>query len=306
MEGVSACWKIAITELDIAPNEGICTSVLNAAARHGVPDLATDVLRVLKLSGIAWKEYHFAAVIEAFCRNRQLKEALITLHIMRSNEIPPLPGTSIPILDFVKVDVESLDKAWSIVDEIHKEKSGVDIDALKVIIQASVLLADLQRAVGVYKSLSDYGVEPDLTIFNLLLDGCITAQHRQLGDLLLADMKELKVEPDKETYEKMIKLCLTQEVYEDAFFYLEEMKAAGFVPPRTVYEALVLKCHSKGDTRMDIALEEMRECGYDMSIPTSSEVNSTPFTKEPEVPVGLNEDALEYIKTGGMSGKTSL
>lgn len=280
-------------------------SVLNAAARHGVPDLATDVLRVLKLSGIVWEEYHFAALIEAFCRNNQLKEALITLHIMRTNDILPLPGTSVPILDCVKVDVESLDSAWAIIDEIHEAKSGVDIDALKVIIQASVLLRDLQRAVGVYKSLSDYGMEPDVTIFNLLLDGCIAAQHRQLGDLLLADMKEIKIQPNEETYEKMIRLCLTQEVYEDAFFYLEEMKAAEFVPPRTVYEALVLKCRSMGDTRLDIALAEMRECGYSMPNPTSLKVNSKPFAKKPKGgSMGLDEETQDYIRTGGLSKQT--
>ena len=279
-------------------------SVLNAAARHGVPDIATDVLRVLKLSGIGLKEYHFAALIEAFCRNNQLKEALITLHIMRSNNIQPLPGTSVSILDSIK-DVESLDSAWAIIDEIHKAKSGLAIDALKVIIQASVLLRDLQRAVGFYKSLCDYGVEPDVTIFNILLDGCIAAQHRQFGDVLLDDIKKLKVRPNKETYEKIILLCLTQEVYEDAFFYLEEMKAAEFVPPQTVYEALVHKCRSMGDTRVDIALEEMRECGYKMSKPTSNQKKSTSSTKVLEMTVGLDEGDKEYIKTGGLSRELS-
>ena len=278
-------------------------AVLNAAARHGVPDLATDVLRVFKISGVAWQEYHLAALIEAFCRNKQLKEALVTLHIMRSSHIVPLPTTSISIIHSIK-DVESLDSAWAIIDEIHKAKSGLDIEALRVIIRAAVLLRDLQRAVGFYKSLSYYGLTPDLTIFNSLLDGCIAARHRQLGDELLADMKTFSVQPNEETYEKMIQLCLTQEVYEDAFFYLEEMKAAGFVPTRTVYEALVLKCHSMGDTRMDIALEEMLECGYNtpMSI---SKVASRPSIK-PEMTVGLDEGTREYIETGGMSrGKLS-
>jgi pentatricopeptide repeat protein len=306
MDGVATCWNIAVNELDIVPNEGVCLSVLNAAARHGVPDLATDVLRVLNLSGIAWKEYHFAALIEAFCHNNQLKDALITLHIMRSNQILPVPSTSIAILDSIK-DVETLDSALVIIDEIQKEKGVLDIDALKVIIQASVLLRDLQRAVGVYKFISDYNLKPDVNIFNLLLDGCIAMQHRQFGDGLLADMKKSKVEPNKETYEKMIRLCLTQEVYEDAFFYLEEMKAVGFVPPQTVYEALVLKCQSMDDTRMDIALEEMREYGYSMSKKRASKVDSRPVTKEPEMPVtaGLDEETMEYIKTGGTSREPS-
>lgn len=284
--------------MDITPNEGVCIAVLNTAARHGVPDLATDVLRVLKLSGIAWQEYHLAALIEAFCRNNQLKEALITLHIMRSNNIIPLPSTSVSIIDSI-VDVESLDSTWTIIDEIHKAKSGLDIDALKVVIQASVLLKDLQRAVGFYKSLSGYDLVPDLAIFNTLLDGCIDAQHRQLGDVLLADMKKAGVKPNGETYEKIIQLCLTQDVYEDAFFYLEEMKAADFVPTQTVYEALVMKCRSMGDTRMDIALEEMLECGYEMP-KHFKKVASSPSANEPEMTMGLDKGTRDYIETGGL------
>ena len=286
--------------MDVAPDEGVCIAVLNTAARHGVPELATDVLRVLKLSGIAWQEYHLAALIEAFCRKKQLKEALITLHIMRSNNIIPLPSTSICIIDSI-VDVESLDSTWAIIDEIHKTKSGLDIDALKIIIQASVLLQDLQRAMGFYKALSEYDLIPDVTIFNSLLDGCIDAGHRHLGDALLADMNKAGVKPNGETYEKIIQLCLTQDVYEDAFFYLEEMKAAKFVPTQAVYEALVLKCRSMGDTRMDIALEEMLECGY--SMPNHiSKVASGPSSKEPEMTMGLDEGTKNYIETGGMRG----
>ncbi|KAF8161013.1 hypothetical protein B0H34DRAFT_795856 [Crassisporium funariophilum] len=264
MEGVTACWPVAVHQLGIIPNEGICMSVLNNAARHGLPDLATDVLGVLKVAGITWQEYHFAALIEAFCRNNQLKEALVTLHIMRTNKIIPVPGSSTPIVDLIKADVTTLDSAWALIDEIHKADAGVDIDALKVMVKASVSLGDLQRAVGIYKCFSDYNLQPDLATFNLLLDGCIAAQHRQLGDLLLGDMKDLKVKPNHETYEKIILLCLTQEIYEDAFFYLEEMKAATYVPPQSVYEALVQRCRSAGDSRADIALSEMQECGYNV------------------------------------------
>jgi len=263
-DGVRTCWNVVTSDLGISPNEGVCISVLNAAARHGLPDLATDVLRVLKETGVSWREYHFSALIEAFCRNHQLKEALVTLHIMRTNLLEPISTTAAPIVEHITRDVDSLDAAWALIDEIHSSESGLGLDALKVIIESSIILGDLQRAVGLYKSLSDYGLNPDVTVFNLLLDGCITAQHRQLGDILLSDMKEAKIQPDGATYQKMIHLCLTQEVYEDAFYYLEEMKAANFTPPRAVYEALVEKCSMAGDSRRDMVVQEMKECGYQL------------------------------------------
>ncbi|KDR75443.1 hypothetical protein GALMADRAFT_69951 [Galerina marginata CBS 339.88] len=262
IEGVMTCWPRVVNELNLVPNEGVCLAVLDTAARHGSPDIATDVIRVLKLAGVEWQEFHFAALIEAFCRNDQLKEALITLAIMRTSGILPAETTTSFIFDCINDDVNSLDSAWSLIDEIYVSKSGLDIEALKVAVHASIFLGDLQRAVGIYKAFSNYELAPDLATFNMLLQGCIGAQHRELGDLLLADMKEAKIKPNEETYRKMIHLCLTQEVYEDAFYYLEEMKAAGYIPPRTVYETLVDKCASVGDVRGDLVLQEMRECGY--------------------------------------------
>lgn len=251
-----------VNDLNLIPNEGVCMATLNTAARHGLPDLATDVLRILKTGGVDWQEHHFSALIEAFCRNGQIKEALITLHIMRTNDIPPTDFTSAFIFDLIKHDIDSLDSAWSVIDEIHASNAGLDIDALNVMIQASIFLGDLQRAIGIYKSFSDYGLVPDHSTFNLLLQGCVGAHHRQLGDILLDDMKQAQVKPNAETYEKMILLCLTQETYEDAFFYLEEMKAAGHVPTRAIYESLLAKCLSVDDARGNMVLQEMKECGY--------------------------------------------
>ncbi|KAF8894891.1 hypothetical protein CPB84DRAFT_1682582 [Gymnopilus junonius] len=262
IDGVLTCWPKVINDLNVLPDEGVCLAVLNTAARHGSPDLATEVLQVLQFTEIEWQEHHFAALIEAFCRNRQVKEALVTLHIMRTNGITPLDTTTAFIFECINHDIDALDSAWALIDEIHASDSGISIDALRVVIRASVFMGDLQRAVGIYKAFSDYGFEPDLGTFNLLLQGCITAQHRQLGDLLLADMKQFTIKPDEETYKGMILLCLTQEVYEDAFYYLEEMKAAGYVPPQDVYEALAGKCSAAADSRVDMILQEMTECGY--------------------------------------------
>lgn len=263
VQGVSECWKV-IHHMNVLPDEGLCVSILHTAARHGRPNLATDVLRTLKVQGIPWKEHHFASLVEAFARNKQIKEAFLALGMMRSNEVDPIDSTSATILDAVKINAESVDIACLIIDEIYKEKQSVDLAALKVLIQAAVHLGDLQRALGTYRSFPDYNVVPDISIFNILLDGCIKTQRRQVADSLLVDLKEANLKPNQNTYEKMIYLCLAQETYEDAFFYLEEMKAAGHSPPWKVYKALAEKCRLNNDTRFDIIIEEMKEFGYDI------------------------------------------
>ena len=278
--------------------------------------MATDVLRVLKLIGVPWEEHHFAPLIEAFCRADQVKEALLTLDIMRTNEIEPMRETAYPLLDILKKDTDAVDAVWVVIDELHREGRRIDISVLNVLIRASIALGDLQRAVGAYKSFSEYGLTPDLTTFNIILQGCVVAGHRDLGNLLLADMKEAKIKPDQETYQQFISLCLTQDNYEDTFFYLEEMKTAGHVPPSSVYVSIIKKCLSAGDTRFTIAAEEMRETGYAVPLDLMREMKDATYQAEEPLSghpppadgqaVGLDGTAQRFIKTGGLGGMEEL
>lgn len=261
--GVLRTWQQVVHELGITPDEGCCLQVLHTAGRHGKSALALDVLQVLERIGASWQEYHFAPIIEALCRDDKVKDALAMLGVIRSRNIIPVTETTFPIFTAISHDTDTVDEAWGHLEAIRDEgKEAVDVTALNVVIQASVAIGDLQRAVGTYKAAGDLNVTPNVDTYNLLLAGCIAAQHRQLGDRLLSEMKDAKIKPDVRTYERLIVLCLTQTNYEDAFFYLEEMKALRFMPPLAVYEAIIRKCVLTGDTRSKIAIEEMTESGY--------------------------------------------
>jgi pentatricopeptide repeat protein len=253
---------MTVHRLNLTPDEGACIDVLHTAARHGLPELASDVLRILKRMGASWQEPHFAALIEALCRAGRIKDAFLTLDMMKSRDVKPAFTTTSPIFDIISKDVDALDAAWSIIEEIHKEGNLVGAEMLNVVTHAAISLSDLQRALGIYKTYAEYGVKPTVETFNLLLAGCVVVSHRELGDRLLGEMKEAKLRPNSSTYENMILLCLTQDTYEDAFFYLEEMKAGKHIPSSTVYEALVQTCLTAGDSRYKLALEEMKQCGY--------------------------------------------
>ncbi|OJA18630.1 hypothetical protein AZE42_01776 [Rhizopogon vesiculosus] len=264
-QGVQPCWQKVVGELNLTPDEGLCIEVLHTAGRHGLSDLATDVIRVLRIIGADWQEYHFAPLIEALCNAGKLKDAFGTLDLMRSSNIFPTASTAHPIYDFLKKDIDKLDSAWKLLDKLRSEGKTIDRTAINAIIRAAISLSDLQRAVGAYKAFPDYNCIPDIDTFNTLLTGCIAASHRELGDRLLLELKELGIKPDATTYERIILLCLTQDTYEDAFFYLEEMKAQKFTPPRGVYSAIVRTCIAAGDSRYTLALDEMKQCGYPVS-----------------------------------------
>lgn len=264
-EGVQRCWEQVVGVLNVTPDEGLCLDVLHTAGRHGLSDLATDVIRVLRNLGADWQEHHFAPLVEALCKAGNLKDAFGTLDLMRSSNIFPTTITAQPIYDFLKQDIDKVDGAWELLDNLRNEGKTIDRTAINAIIRAAISLSDLQRAVGAYKAFPDYKCVPDIDTFNTLLSGCIVASHRELGNKLLLDLKGLGIKPDATTYERIIILCLTQATYEDAFFYLEEMKAQKFVPPRSVYDAIIRTCIAAGDSRHTLALDELKQCGYTVS-----------------------------------------
>lgn len=240
--------------------------------------------------------------MEAFCRRGQVKEALLVLELMSTTGTAPSTETTKPISEYLGQDVERIDLAWQLVEELHKEGHQLDIAAPQAVISAAVAYRDLPRALAFYKALADIGLSPDLHIFNHLLQGCVQAADRQMGNRLLADMKTSKVKPNQTTYENIIYLCLAQPIYEDAFFYLEEMKATGFKPPPSVYTALVDKCLSSNDTRSQIALKEMEECGY--VVPSLLRRRSDVTTPDEAIEVSpqpeLSNDERRFIERGGL------
>ncbi|KAG0693392.1 hypothetical protein DFH29DRAFT_964221 [Suillus ampliporus] len=264
-EGVQRCWQKVVGDFNITPDEGLCLDVLHTAGRSGLADLAADVIRVLRNLGADWQEHHFAPLVEALCNAGKLKDAFGTLDLMRSSNIFPTTTTTQPIYDFLKQDIDRVDSAWELLDKLRSEGKTIDRTAINAIIRAAISLSDLQRAVGAYKAFPDYKCVPDIDTFNSLLSGCIVASHRELGDRLLLELKELGIKPDATTYERIIFLCLTQATYEDAFFYLEEMKTQKFVPARSVYDAIIRTCVAAGDSRYTLALNELKECGYTVS-----------------------------------------
>ncbi|PSS07199.1 hypothetical protein PHLCEN_2v3482 [Hermanssonia centrifuga] len=285
-KGVLTAWKKTVHDFGLTPDEGCCINVLHTVGRYGLAALGLDVILVLRRMNILWREHHFAPVIEALCVVGNIEEAFGMLELMRDCDIVPVQETAYPIFQAIRTDVDKLDEAWGILETMREQGRKVDIVALNTIIQASVALGDLQRALGTYRAAGDLGITPTVDTFNLLLSACIAVSHRELGDRLLAEMRAASIRPDLRTYERLVVLCLTQPTYEDAFFYLEDMKSAGIKPTQNIYDALIRRCVSAGDTRYNLAVEEMLEQGYDMPEKLQNFIASGGERDTPQYPAG--------------------
>jgi pentatricopeptide repeat protein len=244
------------------PDEGTCLSVLNAAGKQGNTQLATDVIRQLSTSGFIYKEHYFTPLMEAFANKGDLKSAFNVLDIMRVSGIQPSMRSTLPIRRKLYKDIDAIDKAYYILEEMHKEGKAVDLTAFNVIIGACADAGDIERTVATYREAPHLGVQPNVDTYNTVLEACVKTRMQGMGNIVIKEMLSNNIKPNLETYSRMISLACTQKSYEDAFTYLEEMKGYDIVPPESCYTTLARKLASEKDPRFHLALEEMETFGY--------------------------------------------
>ncbi|KIJ49470.1 hypothetical protein M422DRAFT_161368 [Sphaerobolus stellatus SS14] len=265
VDGLRTAWMKVTRDYGVTPDEGLCIQVLNAAARHGLVDLALEAFKVIIRLGCPIEEFHIAPVLEASCQRKSIQDALHITNTLTTIGAPIRQSTLEPVVELISSSVDNVNKAWSMLEKLYDAGKPVTVHALNALLGASVHLRNLQMTVGIYKTYEKFHVKPTVDTLNLLLRACIAESHKDLGMKFLEDLqRQDDVKLDITSYERIIRLCLTQSDYEDAFFYLEEMKAAGFKPPAMIYVQIIKKCVFYKDTRVQIAVEEMRECGYEI------------------------------------------
>ncbi|KAJ7901771.1 hypothetical protein B0H14DRAFT_2668377 [Mycena olivaceomarginata] len=280
-EGVSKSWYTLVSDLAVSPDEGLCTLVLHTAARNGLPDLATDALRILKVLDVPWMEHHLAPLFEAFCRAERYQDAFSTLAIMRSSNILPTTHTAVPIFQVVQRRPELLDVLWETLGQMHKEGKTVDPAACAALLRASFATQPLTRALGDYNTLKSLGIDPSPETFHIFIDGCIAAGNVAYGELAFQQLKEAGVSLDHDVFGKMITLHLTQE---------------------HLYMSLAVKCATLGDHRYLVALDEMKEVGYKVDPEFRAHCTELNEAVAKFGSVGMDGSAQQFIETGGLSG----
>ena len=262
---VKGIWEITQRRNLSLPDDGTSLAILNLAGKKGDTALASQMIDSLGQEGHQYQEQHFAPLVQAFVTQGDIKGAFSVLEIMRSFSIPASKHTAFPILESIDGNIEKIDEAYYVLEQIKKEGRDVDTIAFNVVLAACVKARDLNRSISTYQEASKLGVQPNIDTYNYALDACVFARNRQMGDLILSHMKEANVRPNIATYTKRIMLACTQSNYEDAFLYLEEMKQYNIIPPRACYEHLVRKLVRESDPRIKVALDEMETFGLEVT-----------------------------------------
>ena len=214
---------------------------------------------MLSSISVSVENRHLIPLMEAYANAGQLSDAI--------SVISAYPSTASTIASTAALvnrlsTPEVIDQTFYAVEDMRKNGQPVNVLAINALIGAAINLGDLQRARAIQSAMKDLQASPDVQTFNLLLRGCVAAEHRSLGDTILSEITRANLSPDATTYGHMIDLCLIPTDYEDAFFYLEQMKAQGFKPSLETYRGLLEKCTRSNDGRWRVVLEEMESVGY--------------------------------------------
>lgn len=256
--------RVAQTRI-FRPDAGLIDRILDVAARWGRPDLASKALTLLSEIDAGVQEKHLVALLECYVTAGQVPEALRVISSIRATGLQPTLATAESIVTVLSTP-EIIDQAFYGLEDMHKAGESVDLVALNALILASARITDLRRVRATQASLPSFNLRPDIDTFNSVLEGCITAEHRPLGETVLAEMSAAGVTPNHTTYEKLIKLCLIPDDYEEAFYYLEKMKSEGLQPSAAAYRSIIMKCLNSNDRRWELVRQEMNVLGYRLDV----------------------------------------
>lgn len=258
----------------LTPSDGMCTAVLNIAARFADPELGTSAVRVLATRA-ALTASHYEALIEAYIKSGDLKTSLRILTVMaKAGHDPTESHTRELYLYLTKArNVKHIETAWGHLVELHEEGHAIPIAAVHVILEACMRNADHSRGIDMYKRLHTIvPTGPNVTTFNILFQG----MHRGSGTkplamFLAAEMGALSIAPNEISYDRLILVCLKEDDYEDAFRYLEELEAegegknggAGWWMRTGTAAQMVVTCVAKGDKRAWDIMRKMEMRGME-------------------------------------------
>lgn len=264
------------------PADGTCTAVLNTAARHADPNLATSAIGLLSKRSTVLGLHHYEALLEAYVGVEDIKTSFRILNIMTKAGLTPDANSTRSLYLYLTTSSSARD-AWESLKSLKGDGYTIPIAAVNVVLEAIIFTKNLphsaEYAMDCYRELHticDAG--PNIETFNNLLQGL--GHHNRDRDrkpkamFLASEIQALDLQPDEITYDRFILICLKPENadYDDCFRYLEEMMLVGkdkvdnagrkgwWMRPGTAV-ALVKRCVECGDQRAWNLMEDMKERG---------------------------------------------
>ncbi|KAI7997804.1 Pentatricopeptide repeat-containing protein [Camellia lanceoleosa] len=215
--------KLEISKQDLFPDTCTYTILICGMCRNGLVGEAQEIFNEMEKVGCFPSVVTFNALIDGLCKDGDLDEAHLLFYKMEIGRNPSL------FLRLSQGTDRVLDSA-SLQTMVAKLcDSGLILKAYKLLMQ-----------------LADSGVLPNITTYNILINGFSKARNINGAFKLFKELQLKGHSPDSVTYGTLIDGLQRVDREEDAFGVFDQMKKNGCMPSSAVYKSLMTwSCRKK-------------------------------------------------------------
>ncbi|CAL5351929.1 unnamed protein product [Camellia sinensis] len=215
--------KLEISKQDLFPDTCTYTILICGMCRNGLVGEAREIFNEMEKVGCFPSVVTFNALIDGLCKDGDLDEAHLLFYKMEIGRNPSL------FLRLSQGTDRVLDSA-SLQTMVAKLcDSGLILKAYKLLMQ-----------------LADSGVLPNITTYNILINGFSKARNINGAFKLFKELQLKGHSPDSVTYGTLIDGLQRVDREEDAFGVFDQMKKNGCMPSSAVYKSLMTwSCRKK-------------------------------------------------------------
>lgn len=234
----------------LQPSDGTVLDVLNTAARHGDPALATEALQVLSARNVRLSTHHFEALLDSYVARHDVVNALRAVCIMAEVGVAPDARATARLRDALARSPPLRDAATRGLFLLRSERAGaVPLPAFNVVLEATAAAAaastsdsswtqqessshapppppapngDMEAALHLYRSVRQIcGCAPDLATFTALL---VHSDDAGTTAFLTREMAAFDIVPDRDALALLARCNARHGDVGVAFTCLEQME----------------------------------------------------------------------------------
>ncbi|KAJ4300357.1 hypothetical protein N0V88_003031 [Collariella sp. IMI 366227] len=243
-------WENLVQPGMLNPPDGVCLNVLNTAARHGDPALATSVIELLSERKVKLGSHHYEPLVESHARAGDLKNAFQSLWVMTGDTAginSTTQASTRAIFSLLKASPERADEAVSIITELGQNRCIPA--AVAVVLEAlGQSGAPMSHIFDIYYQLRDlpiYGVRT--SVFKALLQAC---QNSADATTVISEMERYSVAPLHDTLDHLIRCFANDGTFDMVMLYIAELTQHN--PKKWLSEKTLTAVLDRGCTDQDV------------------------------------------------------
>ncbi|KAL2262592.1 hypothetical protein VTK26DRAFT_807 [Humicola hyalothermophila] len=260
-EGTRFAWEKMVRPGTLNPSDGVALGVLNTAARHGDPALATEVIQLLAGRRIKLGPHHYEALLDSYVQAGDLENAFRVLCIMAEAGVQPDQSSTRSIFLVLRDTPERADEIVGMLSNLS-EQHAVPVAAINVLLEALAKTGDMGRTLEVYRRVHRLCASgPNRQTFLLLLENC---ENAETAGFLASEMHRYSVRSSPMILDNLIRCFAYDGPLSAVLGYLLELthsvSARSWVSKDTLM-CVLERCYREKDRRAWAIMAEAERRG---------------------------------------------